>query len=35
MTNSGQVVGSKSFQGAPRHAAFWSNSQRPPIDLAP
>src|SRR5215470_484504 len=33
ITNSGQVVGSKSFQGGLRHAAFWPKSQRAPIDL--
>src|SRR5262245_51634915 len=33
ITNSGQVVGSKSFQGAPKHAAFWPNSHSLPIDL--
>ena len=33
ITDSGQVVGSKSFGGADRHAAFWPNSQSPSIDL--
>jgi probable HAF family extracellular repeat protein len=31
--DSGQIVGSRSFGGAPRHAAFWPHSQSPPIDL--
>ena len=27
--DSGQIVGSRSFGGAPRHAAFWPHSQSP------
>src|SRR5262249_26322867 len=33
ITDSGGIIGSKSFGGADRHAAFWPNSQSPPIDL--
>src|SRR5262245_25789036 len=33
ITDSGQIVGSKNFGGADRHAAFWPNNQSPAVDL--
>ena len=33
ITDSGRIIGSKSFGGADRHAAFWPNIQSPPTDL--
>ena len=33
ITDSGRIIGSKSFGGPDRHAAFWPNSHSPSTDL--